>query len=555
MSRRLTHVLATLVATLATIPLWTAPAGAVPAPEQGFWGVVAGFRSWYGSYGVGPIGTAWCVDHGPPAPDAALDYGPADLVERDGATRQAIAWAVGAHGFGIDRVGAAALMLVLHDLMGARYPTGPLDLGRLGERDLAGFDGQERHVLERARAIKADAVSRTALRGPLTLDAQAETVHPGQGGSLVVRLRDAAGTGVAGVPLHVATTGAVPTADADSVTGPDGTRRFSYTAVPGENRFEVSGLVPDLALQSFAPRRGRAQRVARPARVPVAAVTGFTGVPLRRLAVHKTGDASAYLGVGGARFEVTPAGGGPAVGTLVTDAAGSTARLELPAGRYRVREVEPPPGYDTAGPWTVDLVDGDVTLEVGDRARRGRLELTKVDSVTGRPLAGAGFNVDYDADRDGAYETRVAAITTTEATTVKEDLLPGDYRVSETAAPPGYRPLEAPLRLSVAPGGTAALRVANTPVASPPRPPEAPPAALARLSAAPRPARAMPAAPAGLARTGTATPQKVAVGTSLLVAGAVLTLVAGGAGNRSVPRRVTGAAPGGCRVGGRRRHR
>ncbi|MDP9072031.1 MAG: SpaA isopeptide-forming pilin-related protein, partial [Actinomycetota bacterium] len=518
MPTRPVNVLVAALVAVAAVPLLVSPAAAAVVHEQGFAGTVAGFRSWYGSYGLGDIGTSWCVDHGPPAPDVAHDYVRAELSERDASTRQALAWAVGAHGPGADRVQAAALMLVLHDLMGARYPRGTLAVDRLGSRDLIGFEGQEQLVIERARTIKADAVSRSGLQAPLTLEAEAQTVPPGRAGSLLVRLRDAAGRGVGGIPLHTTATGAVLVGPADATTGPDGSQAFPFTAVAGENRFEVSGLVPDLTLQSFAPRRARAQRVVRPARVPVTAVTAFTGVPRRRLLVRKSGDAAAYLSVAGARFEVSPAAGGPPVGTLVSDATGSTGSLDVPAGWYEVREVEAPPGYTTAGPWSVDLTTGDVTLEAADRARPGRLELTKVDASTGRLLAGAGLRVDYDADRDGAFETSVAAVTTTEAATVRTGLLPGDYQVSEVSPPPGYQSLAAPVRFHMAAGETATVRIANAPVAvAVPQPPPSLPPSPPSTSVPPRrpvPPQASP--PRALPRTGAAALHHAAVGAGLV---------------------------------------
>ena len=60
-------------------------------------------------------------------------------------------------------------MLALHDLMGASYPSGRLDVDRLPVTRLAGFGGAEARVLAEARRLKADGFRHAHLRGPLAL--------------------------------------------------------------------------------------------------------------------------------------------------------------------------------------------------------------------------------------------------------------------------------------------------------------------------------------------------------------------------------------------------
>ena len=71
------------------------PAAAEVVHVSGYAATVDGWTSWYGSYGLGPIGTTWCIDHGIPAPDASDDYAPTALADHAPATRQAMAWALG----------------------------------------------------------------------------------------------------------------------------------------------------------------------------------------------------------------------------------------------------------------------------------------------------------------------------------------------------------------------------------------------------------------------------------------------------------------------------
>ena len=84
-------------------------------PSRGFRATVLGWSSWYGSYAMGSIGSAWCIDHGLRAPDPSFRYVPTAAPDLDPGTGAAISWIVTAHG-GADPLDAAAVMLVLHDL-------------------------------------------------------------------------------------------------------------------------------------------------------------------------------------------------------------------------------------------------------------------------------------------------------------------------------------------------------------------------------------------------------------------------------------------------------
>src|SRR4051794_13460327 len=56
---------------------WGAGSGGPPlvlaqvVHETGYEATVLGWTSWYGSYGMGELGSGWCIDHGISAPDAA----------------------------------------------------------------------------------------------------------------------------------------------------------------------------------------------------------------------------------------------------------------------------------------------------------------------------------------------------------------------------------------------------------------------------------------------------------------------------------------------------
>ena len=541
------------------------PAGAAVERGQGFLATVDGHRSWYGSYRLGDQGEVWCVDHGVPAPDVVLAYEPTTLDDRAPDTRRAIAWAVGRHGAGADAVTAAALKLVLHDLMGARYPSGPLSVDRLAPGDLAGFGGREAEVVERARSIKADAVSRAHLAGPLVLTVEAETVPAGREGAVTASLADVGGRPLAGVTIHPTVTGAELLGEVGRSTDDDGRARWTYVAGAGANTFALSADVPGAELFALRPTAGVAQRVVRPASAGVAAEAWFDGVPLRQVVIHKRGDAEPWLPVAGARFAL----GGHEV---VAGADGRTPPVELPPGSYELVELEAPAGYEVGGPWTVEVAGDDVVFEVTDVARRGWLEILKVDAASGEVLAGASFAVAADRDADRlTFEHPVDDPTAA--------LLPGRYEVREVEAPAGYRRVDEPTVAEVRAGERTVVRIANAalPVEPPPAPAaeapavaapvapppttEPPPASVeapvvAQAIAAPTPAPEplpttappRPAAPAELPRTGL--PLARLAGLGLVLAGAGLLLTTGAASSSGTPGRPAARPPRPAATGG-----
>ena len=229
-------------------------AGAVVVHHVGYQATVAGWTSWYGSYDMGSIGSAWCIDHGIAAPDPAYGYSPTTVADHDPATTRAMAWALGRYGPDAARPTAAALTLVLHDLAGAVYPQGRIDVDRMTVAGLAGFGGDEAAVLARARQIKADAVSHAALTPPLQVTATRDAGGP----DVVVRVTDRDGRPVAGATLDGAA--GVPAGTVTDATG----RARRPVSPPGTGPVSVDVTVPDLSLTAWAPPRAAAQRVARP---------------------------------------------------------------------------------------------------------------------------------------------------------------------------------------------------------------------------------------------------------------------------------------------------
>ena len=220
------------------------------------------------------------------------------------------------------------------------------------------------------------------------------------------------------------------------------------------------------------PTAAVAQRIVRPRWVDLHERAELA--PGRLLTLRKHGDDEAWLTVAAARFEVRalPATGGgetvagPVLATLVTDTNGGAGPVELPPGRYRVIEIEPPVGYDAAGPWDVDLTSGDATLSVEDRVRRGAIEITKVDSSTHEHIAGARFSLAFDAAGNGTFSAALPTVSIGDAPLLVADLLPGDHRLVEVEAPPGYALDPRPRIVRVEPGVTTRVVAEDGPLST-----------------------------------------------------------------------------------------
>ncbi|MFZ6004729.1 MAG: MSCRAMM family protein [Actinomycetota bacterium] len=472
--RPLASGLALLVAAAALLLARPDAASAAVTHLHGFRATVDGFTSWYGSYAMGELGTAWCIDHGIRAPDPAYRYAPADLSAVPPDVQSALGWAVATHGRNTDRVRHAALMLALHDLMGAHYPSGRLDVDRLAINRLAGFGGAESQVLSTARAIKADALAHAALRGPLRLSVVAGPVGAAGTARITARITDANGMGVAGVAISFA--GSSPGLSAASATtGADGSVALTFRASGAPATVRAAATVPHLPVDAWAPTTTRAQRVARPA---VDQLTGSATVApaTGQLLVIKRGDATAWAPVAGARFRIEPPGGGTALQRVTSGADGKAGPVSLPIGSYRVVEEQAPPGYAAAGPWSVVVQTGRITtLEAANSALRGRLVIRKVDAGTGAALPGASLRVRYDSDADGTFDEVVAEVVTTDEPTTVEGLLPGRYEITETAAPDGYERLAERIVVDLAAGASVEVVIDNEPVPPPTTTTTAPP--------------------------------------------------------------------------------
>ena len=172
----------------------------------------------------------------------------------------------------------------------------------------------------------------------------------------------------------------------------------------------------------------------------------FENVPKSALIIRKT-DLDGKP-VQGATFTVrylggTSGSGGTVIHTGVTSVNGTIVLTGLAAGTYVVEETKAAPGFELSNPSVqtayISGLDQDVVELAFANPRMGKLIVTKLDSVTKKPLAGATFKV---TDSSGGVIGPSNGIYTTDASgviTIEEDLPVGStIVVTEQSAPDGY---------------------------------------------------------------------------------------------------------------------
>jgi len=194
---------------------------------------------------------------------------------------------------------------------------------------------------------------------------------------------------------------------------------------------------------------------------------GFADLHLGSIEVDKTGDDASYAAVIGATFSLEgPVPAATPVGVLTVGSDGRSNVIgSLVPGTYTLTETTPPPGYEASSPVSVAVRGGlePTVVDVLDHVQPGSLSLVKVDRETNALLAGAIFDVRYDSGNSGTYDQDLGQCTTDAGGACgiagndgTGSFLPGNYEVTELAAPPGYA-LEAAdvtQHLSLLPGGT-----------------------------------------------------------------------------------------------------
>ncbi len=459
--------LVTLAAIL-TVVLPADMAEAAVRTSTGMRGTVLGRTAWYGLYLIPGVGPALCLDADKAAPDTDFNYRPGQTIT--GTLGAQLAYAARVYGSTSDIVTAVAAKLVVHDLQGARYPYGELDVFRLQTSQLAGFGGREASIVTRARQVMNDVLTNYRI-GPYRLTARTpSTLDDSNRVPVTISLLDGRGRPFANTRVTLtATNTTVRTIVVTTDSRGQATATFTATDTGQQVRITASTVLPSPTPTVYWPTRpdmvNRAQRVVIGGNVPAQTTVTVTRTVEQQpdttvtVTVNKSGDVTAYHPITGAQFELhaeTP--DGVKVAGPVTVGADGTATfpavVTTDLGSLWLVETTPPPGYTAADPIAVPLA-GTPTVAVADEAQRGTLTLVKRDAQTGQPLAGALLRIRYDADGDGTFETDLGTHTTTTDPVPAGYLLPGRYEITEEAPPPGYQlPADARQVVTVEPGGT-----------------------------------------------------------------------------------------------------
>lgn len=125
-----------------------------------------------------------------------------------------------------------------------------------------------------------------------------------------------------------------------------------------------------------------------------------------------------------------------ALSTAVSDASGAFDFVDVVFGNYLLRELKAPAGYVLSDEiFEVQITGSNVVIELGNLENKpvtGKLELTKLDVSTGKPLPNAGFRI-----RDAEGNIVVEGYTD-EYGIARFTLGYSEYTYEEFSAPEGY---------------------------------------------------------------------------------------------------------------------
>ncbi|HEY4599754.1 MAG TPA: Cna B-type domain-containing protein [Cerasibacillus sp.] len=195
--------------------------------------------------------------------------------------------------------------------------------------------------------------------------------------------------------------------------------------------------------------------------------------PFAEVILQKQDSETAYHRLAGAIFNVIDATSQePIAGftNLKTNQEGKISITGLPAGTYKLKEIEPPHGYKIQGDgltesFTVsETVETTQSISVGpihNDIVKGSVELTKIDGDTDKPLEGVEFTLEpIELKNDGTYE-KTTHKTDENGHIFVDNLRPGKYKFKEVAPLPGYQPYWGTIEFEIELGPNKVVNVPN----------------------------------------------------------------------------------------------
>jgi hypothetical protein len=297
-----------------------------------------------------------------------------------------------------------------------------------------------------------------------------------------VQILAANGAAVGGLALNVALGAGLTNFvwNNGTVTSPAGNLGFTFNManpVPFSAQISIQGGAPAAVPTAYGAPAGSGYQsmLMAGAASPSSGLSGNASVfnAPANLTIQKSSTDPNYLGnsLAGGVFQIIDSND-TVVNQATTNAAGVAGPMQVPSVQtYTIHESVAPPGMTPAPDQSWTPGSGEVkTYNFTDPVTPVNLIITKVDSDTKQGLPGAQFTVAYDAANSGQYTTPITGPNsdgsfTTDANGHAIDpsgaltkLVPGNYLVTETVAPPGHvLPSPATQTVNIPPASTGSV--------------------------------------------------------------------------------------------------
>lgn len=171
-------------------------------------------------------------------------------------------------------------------------------------------------------------------------------------------------------------------------------------------------------------------------------------------------DAQTKRPLKGAEFTLYNSSGDIAIKSVTTDSKGQATFKDVLYGDYIIKETKAPEGYISKKNYkTITLEQETYRLIVENEKMIQAFELLNIDAQSERPIGGAIFNLEKKVS--GQYK-RIAQLTTNQKGLIyKDQLKPGQYRLIEEQAAPGYQSNKKPLTFIIKPNQTEVIRLTS----------------------------------------------------------------------------------------------
>lgn len=150
----------------------------------------------------------------------------------------------------------------------------------------------------------------------------------------------------------------------------------------------------------------------------------------------------------GAEFEIKNEDG-TFIQKIVSNDEGIAELQDIPLGKYTIQETKAPHGYNLSNDKTVFEVTNEKyehNVTITNKRVKGKLTLTKIDSITGKKLSGAVFEV-----KNKQGDVIKELITDDNGLADISDLEDGEYILTEVKAPDGYNLLQKSIEFEITP--------------------------------------------------------------------------------------------------------